>query len=120
MDVQLEDQNRINEYSKLNTRLSEYELEVKTLTEKKEDLDDVEMELELADEDEKFMYKVGDSLVYLPQTEVLERLQTEKEQVNTELDKYSALQSETSDRMEELKTKLYAKFGRENINLERD
>lgn len=52
IEVAWEDQQRISAFSKFNTRMSDIEAELKRLGEEKELYDDLEMELELADEDQ--------------------------------------------------------------------
>lgn len=52
VEVQWEDQKRINTFSKLNSKLEEYEEQLKGFKTEKEYLDDVSMEMELVDEDE--------------------------------------------------------------------
>lgn len=52
VEVQWEDQKRINTFSKLNSKLEEYEEQLKALKTEKEYYDDVSMEMELVDEDE--------------------------------------------------------------------
>lgn len=83
-------------------------------------VDDVSLELELVDEDEEVPYRIGDALVYLKQQEVMERLEKRKEDLEDRLKKREAQIEAEAERMDSLKTSLYAKFGRENINLERD
>jgi prefoldin subunit 4 len=113
-----EDQQRINEFSKLNGRLAVYDQTLKEQRAEKEFLDDVSMELELIDEDEKVQYKIGDAFVFLPQSEVMERLAEATGKLNSELDHTEELVSETEKQMDDLKRNLYAKFGNA-INLER-
>uniref|UniRef100_A0A060T987 Prefoldin subunit 4 n=1 Tax=Blastobotrys adeninivorans TaxID=409370 RepID=A0A060T987_BLAAD len=118
VEVQWEDQKRINTFSKLNSKLEEYEEQLKGFKTEKEYLDDVSMEMELVDEDEMVHYKIGDSFVQLPQSEVMERLEADVEKINKQVaDKESEVESITEE-LEQLKKQLYAKFGHA-INLER-
>jgi len=55
-EVTWEDQQRINTFSKLNTRMRNLEEKLEELKREKEALDDLAMELELADEDEPVLY----------------------------------------------------------------
>ena len=119
MDVQWEDQQKINEYSKLDNLLTYYELESESLNERKENLDYWEMELELTDEDDELMYKVGDCFVLLKQEEIMPRLESDKDKLSGQISSLETKQSDMSKRMEELKAYLYGKFGRDSINLER-
>ncbi|KAJ2220776.1 hypothetical protein IWW45_009030, partial [Coemansia sp. RSA 485] len=52
VEVNWEDQSRINQFSKLNTRMDRLEDEYKAQKTEKEYLDDLAMEIELLDEDE--------------------------------------------------------------------
>ena len=83
----------------------------------KEDLEEVSTELELADEDEKIPYKIGDTFISLPLPEVQELLAAStskiEESVSAVEDRLGAIREE----MESLKIDLYARFGK-SINLE--
>lgn len=120
MEVEWADQQKINEFSKLHGRLTSHEACEKKLKQQKEDLDDLEMEIELLDEDEKLLYAVGDAFVYLSHSEISERLQRDKDSLEEKIEYQVAEKDKASSRMDELKAALYAKFGRENINLERE
>ncbi|GAA5945006.1 hypothetical protein JCM1841_006305, partial [Sporobolomyces salmonicolor] len=50
--VTLADQQNINAFSRLNSRVDEIQDELEQLAKKKEDLEEVETEMELVDEDE--------------------------------------------------------------------
>ncbi|KAK9236381.1 Prefoldin subunit-domain-containing protein [Lipomyces kononenkoae] len=119
-DVQVswEDQQRINEFSKLNSRLSELE----ELHQKKQDenayLEDVGTEIELVDEDEFVQYKIGDSFYWLKQSEVVEKIEEQTESAMAELNDVEVKVQFIKDEMDELKRVLYKKFGN-SINLER-
>jgi prefoldin subunit 4 len=112
-----EDQQRINTFSKLVGRLQTYEERLKAQKQEKEYYDDVAMELELVDEDEMIQYKIGDTFVYLKQSEVMERLSADTENLEKELEGTQEKHDKTVSEMSDLKTLLYAKFG-SSINLE--
>ncbi|RDX47856.1 Prefoldin subunit 4 [Lentinus brumalis] len=116
-EVTWEDQQRINSFSKLNTRLSGIKEKIEALKAEKEALDDISMELELADEDEPVMYKVGEAFIHMPHSRATKRLEKDLSLLNDELDKYSSDAEECEKTMKELKVALYAKFGRA-INLD--
>lgn len=120
MEVEWTDQQKINEFSKLHGRLTSHESSEKQLKQRKEDLDDLEMEIELIDEDEKLLYAVGDSFVYLSHSEISEKLQEDKDSLEERIEALITEKEKVSSRLDELKAALYAKFGRENINLERE
>lgn len=120
MDVNWEDQKKINEYSKLSTRATTLESDIKKLRDQKDDYEELELELELADEEDEFPFHVGDSFMLLRKVEILERIEIESIDISVKIEELEAKQTLGSDRMEVLKNELYAKFGKENINLERD
>jgi prefoldin subunit 4 len=89
------------------------------LQQEKEYLDDLSMELELADEDEPVRYKIGDAFVHMPLDKALERISTDSEKVQADLDDLKSQMDGVQDQMTELKKHLYGKFGN-SINLEKD
>ncbi|CAL9733033.1 prefoldin subunit 4 [Monosporozyma unispora] len=118
IQVTLEDQKKINEFSKLILRKDSLEVELAKERQEKEYLDDVSLELELFDEEEKVQYKIGDVFVYLKQGKVLEQIEKDTEIIDSKIDNLEERQNEIDSKLKELKTQLYAKFG-DNINLER-
>ncbi|CAN6638612.1 prefoldin subunit 4 [Trichomonascus vanleenenianus] len=119
VDVVWADQQRINEFSKLNSRLDDYEDELKKFRDEKEYIEDVMMEMELVDEEESVQYKIGDAFVFLLQPEVIERLEQESAKVNKLVTDLETKVETVESRMTQLKKELYAKFGNA-INLERN
>lgn len=115
--VSWEDQSAINTFSKLVNRLSVREDTLKTRRQDKEYLEDLEAELELADEDESIPFKVGDAFVDLPLEEVQTRLESEKSTVSEQVDLLETEIDSIRGEMAELKVKLKSKFG-DSINLE--
>ncbi|KAI6711466.1 hypothetical protein B2J93_4346 [Marssonina coronariae] len=83
----------------------------------KEDLDDVSNELELADEDDKIPYKIGDSFISLPLPEVQDMLATSTGRIEEDVSALETKLGETQEEMAQLKIELYARFGK-SINLE--
>ncbi|KAI9212907.1 hypothetical protein DS838_002229 [Geotrichum bryndzae] len=118
-EVLWQDQERINTFSKLNTRLTRFREELEQQQKEHEYLTDVQMELELVDEDEKVQYRIGGSFVFLPQPEALERLEADTEAATLAIEKKEAEIEEITSQMGALKKELYAKFGNA-INLESD
>ncbi|KGT67778.1 prefoldin subunit 4, partial [Candida albicans 12C] len=59
-EVTYEDQLKINKFSTLISKKDEQTQQLSTLKTEKEYLDDLSIELELIDDDEKIQYKVGD------------------------------------------------------------
>jgi len=112
-----EDQQRINAFSQLNNRLRYIEGKLDELKQEKEALDDLFTELELADEEDIVLYKVGEAFLHLPHSRALKRLETDQESVTSQVSSLSQSAEECETKMKELKVALYAKFGRA-INLD--
>ncbi|KAE9370023.1 prefoldin subunit 4, partial [Stipitochalara longipes BDJ] len=125
IEVRREDQDKINKFSRLHQREIGLEEELKLkhvmlilpLQKEKEDLDDISSELELADEDDKIPYKIGDSFISLPLPEVQELLSTNTTKIEEEVSALEGKLAAVREDMSELKVELYARFGR-SINLE--
>ncbi|KAK9360179.1 Prefoldin subunit-domain-containing protein [Lipomyces starkeyi] len=119
-DVQVswEDQQRINDFSKLNSRLSELEDQYRQKQDENEYLEDVGTEIELVDEAEVVQYKIGSTFYWLKQSEVVERLENQTDIAAAELNDLEDKVRSIKDEMDELKRVLYKKFGNA-INLER-
>ncbi|KAF8513101.1 Prefoldin subunit 4 [Hysterangium stoloniferum] len=116
-EVTWEDQQRINTFSKLNSRARDLEEQLTQLKEEKEALDDLSMELELADEDKHILYRIGEAFVHIPLTKAQVMLTRDQASLNLEMDKVQAKADECEKTMKELKVSLYAKFGKA-INLD--
>merc|ERR1712080_710775 len=93
-EVRKEDQDRINRFSRLHSKEKLLEDDLKTKQKDKEDLEEISSELELADEDEKVPYKIGDSFYSLPLPEVQERLSASVDKINDEV---TALEEKLSE-----------------------
>ncbi|KAI9481822.1 hypothetical protein LPJ79_003747 [Coemansia sp. RSA 1821] len=119
VEVTWEDQQQINQFSKLNSRVEHLEDEYKKQKEEKEYLDDLAMELELADEDEPVFYKIGDAFVQLSLEKAQERLEHDKGSIDEHVDKLDSQIASIQSEMDDLKKKLYGKFGKA-INLEKN
>ncbi|KAI9705694.1 MAG: hypothetical protein M1820_005104 [Bogoriella megaspora] len=135
VEVRREDQDKINRFSRLHQR------EINLVTElrakevlhnpllrilpfvlpiqqkQKEDLEEVSTEIELADEDTKIPYKIGDSFIALPPSEIQDLLESSTEKIDGTVSELEDKLSILRDEMEELKVGLYARFGK-SINLE--
>lgn len=116
--VTFEDQQKINEFSKLIMRKDAIEQELNIQRQEKEYFDDVSLELELIDEDEPIKYKVGVIFLHLKQKEVVEQLERDLESTQARIDELESEEEGLDSQLKELKSILYAKFG-DNINLER-
>lgn len=74
-------------------------------------------ELELADDDEKVPYKIGDSFLSLPASEIQELLSESTLKIDEDVGLLEKQLDDLRGEMEKLKVALYARFGR-SINLE--
>ncbi|KAI8048295.1 Prefoldin beta-like protein [Syncephalis plumigaleata] len=111
VEVAWADQQHINEFSRLNLKVSDWEDQ---LADKKKEKD----ELELADEDELVSYRIGDAFVELPLDQVQERLNKEQDTLSEQINHIDEQMATAHTRMTELKALLYGKFGKA-INLDK-
>ncbi|KZT62012.1 Prefoldin, subunit 4 [Calocera cornea HHB12733] len=116
-EVTWEDQQRINTFSKYNQRVQDTEDLLEKKKTEKEYLDDVAMELELADEDEPVLYKIGETIVHIKLSQAQRLLEKEQKSIDEEISSLQSRIDECENGMKELKVVLYAKFGNA-INLE--
>ncbi|KAK9768881.1 hypothetical protein K7432_000112 [Basidiobolus ranarum] len=119
VEVNYEDQQNINAFSRLNARLNDMEDTYDTKKTELEYLEDLESELELADEEDPVMYRVGDAYISLSLEMAQERLTKEQEALKAEVEDLKTEMDDISEKMDKLKVVLYAKFGK-SINLEKD
>ncbi|KAJ2364853.1 hypothetical protein IW150_006372, partial [Coemansia sp. RSA 2607] len=108
VEVNWEDQERINQFSRLNTRLDRLEDDYKAQKTEKEYLDDLAMEIELLDEDKPVPYKIGDAFVMLSLESAQERVEKEKESIDARVEELDRKIQEVSAQMDKLKETLYA------------
>lgn len=120
MEVQWADQQKINEFSKLNSRLVLLEDKEKKLRENKDDLEDLAVDVELVDDDDMLLYHIGEIFAFMRKVDIVERVDKDVEDLGRQIEDAEAEKSAAAARMTELKEALYAKFGRDNINLERE
>merc|ERR1712137_302638 len=116
VDVNKEDQDRINRFSCKTIEMHELEVE---MTKKKEEIESLEDAVSALyeSEDETAPMMVGESVVHFPRMDVIEKIESLTEKAEGEL-------SEFKDRVEKIKTELaelqvilYSKF-KNSINLE--
>ncbi|KIM45537.1 hypothetical protein M413DRAFT_24720 [Hebeloma cylindrosporum] len=110
-EVTWEDQQRINSFSKLNNRIRIIEEKLQDLKREKEALDDLSTELELADEDELVLYKVGEAFIHMKQPRAVKRLEKDQASVDARVSVLAVQADECETQMKELKVLLYSKFG---------
>ncbi|KAH7146406.1 Prefoldin subunit-domain-containing protein [Dactylonectria macrodidyma] len=117
VEVRREDQDKINRFSRLHQRELVLEEELNAKTKEKEELDDLSTELELADEDEKVQYKIGDAFFHIPLEQAQELLEEATEKLEEESTGLEEKLGTIREEMTQLKVELYARFGKQ-INLE--
>ncbi|KKY34239.1 putative prefoldin subunit 4 [Diaporthe ampelina] len=117
VEVRREDQDKINKFSRLHQRELKYEEELKNKTKEKEELDDITMELELADEDDKIPYKIGDSFFHVTVSQAQGMLEASTTRIEEDVSQLEDKLSTAREEMTQLKVELYARFGK-SINLE--
>lgn len=118
VEVLWEDQQKINKFSSLiykkdalNERLEKFKTE-------KEYIDDLALEIELLDEDEKIQFRIGDAFVFLKVDAAVEAINKQNESLDGLIEKLSDEIDEIEEQLAQYKKDLYAKFGN-NIQLER-
>ncbi|KAG0368553.1 hypothetical protein BGX24_002775 [Mortierella sp. AD032] len=119
IQVSWQDQENINTFSKYNAKLQDLEEAYESKKTEKEYLDDLAMELELADEDEPVRYRIGEAFVSLSLEAAQERISKSQDELDQEIEGLKTQMDEAVEKMEELKKVLYARFGNA-INLEKD
>ncbi|KAM6501859.1 Prefoldin subunit domain containing protein [Amanita muscaria] len=116
-EVTWEDQQRINKFSRLNARVRTLEGKLEELKQEKEALDDLATELELADEGEPILYKIGETFVHMPISRAQTRLEKDQQDVESRLSSIVEAVEDCETQMKQLKVLLYGKFGKA-INLD--
>ncbi|CAG86750.2 DEHA2D03366p [Debaryomyces hansenii CBS767] len=117
-EVSWDDQQKINKFSTLINKKDENLEVLKKLKEEKEYLDDLSLEIELLDEDEKIQYKVGEVFIFMKVNKVIEKIEVDNEVLTEKISNIESSVDEIDDSLESYKKQLYARFGN-NINLER-
>ncbi|KAL6914444.1 hypothetical protein ACHAPO_005725 [Fusarium lateritium] len=117
VEVRREDQDKINRFSRLHQRELVLGEELSAKNKEKEELDDLSTELELADEDEKIQYKIGDAFFHVSVEQAQEMLEKATETLEEESASLEEKLSSIREEMTKLKVDLYARFGKQ-INLE--
>eukprot|EP01086_Lenisia_limosa_P002852 TRINITY_DN16921_c0_g1_i1.p1 TRINITY_DN16921_c0_g1~~TRINITY_DN16921_c0_g1_i1.p1 ORF type:complete len:149 (+),score=40.27 TRINITY_DN16921_c0_g1_i1:58-447(+) len=119
VDVTYEDQVKINRFSILNLQRRETSSSLSAVKARVENLDDAEAELMLQDEVEVIKYRIGNSYFNLSPEDAEEMLTKEIEEAAEEKSTLTETYEKIMSEMGQLKTELYAKFGKQ-INLEDD
>ncbi|EFX05222.1 copper amine oxidase [Grosmannia clavigera kw1407] len=117
VEVRREDQEKINRFSRLHQRELNLEEELKAKNKEKEELDDITMELELIDEDDKVPYKIGDAFFQVRANQAQEMVGIAAAKMEESMGELEDSLGSIREEMTRLKVDLYARFGR-SINLE--
>ncbi|PNY24158.1 Prefoldin subunit 4 [Tolypocladium capitatum] len=117
VEVRREDQDKINKFSRLHQRELALAEELKLKNKEKEELDDLATELELADEDEKIQYKIGDAFFHISLEQAQQMLEAATSKIDDETSELEDQMESVREQMTQLKVDLYARFGKQ-INLE--
>ena len=118
--ISLEDQQKINKFARLNSRLEDLKDELKAKHGEIQTLEDASTDLMmLEDDDEKVPYQVGEVFVYLTQDEAQQKIEASKDNLGDAVKSVDSKAQAIRDEMSGLKSQLYAKFG-SAINLEAD
>ncbi|KAG6012343.1 hypothetical protein E4U54_007591 [Claviceps lovelessii] len=117
VEVRREDQDKINKFSRLHQRELAIEEQLQAKNKEKEELDDLSTELELADEDDKIQYRIGDAFFHIPLEQAQEMLEAATTRIDNETSALEDRISMVREEMQQLKVELYARFGKQ-INLE--
>lgn len=114
------DQEKINRFGNLNSQCIALHMELESLEKTKESFsnanDDLE-EAQLMETFDKVPYKVGNAFIVLPIDTAIEELSNDNEKIETKIQSIKSQIAEREDEMATLRTALYSKFGRDNINL---
>ncbi|KAL1524475.1 hypothetical protein AB1Y20_019369 [Prymnesium parvum] len=117
VEVRWEDQQKINTFGRLNTRMHDLEDEIKEKLSTSELLEDAANEIILADDDEPIRYVFGECYFEVSKDRADELLEGQKAAVDKEIDVLKKELDGINDTLASLKKQLYARFGN-NINLE--
>ena len=117
VEVTWEDQQRINRFSRLNSLLADVEEDLRRQRTEKDELDDLVLELELVDEDERVLcvaansYRVGETYVTLRHADAVAQLECDTARATSKVDALQSTADACESEMADLKRVLYARFG---------
>merc|ERR1719217_424809 len=107
VEVRLEDQQRINQFGRLNGRLHDLEDDLKAKQSKHELLDDAANELILADDDEPVRFAFGECYYEVTKDQADELLEAQKEKIEKEVEGLKEELGTIKDTLSDLKSALY-------------
>lgn len=120
MNVTKEDQEKINQFARLNARLEYVKDDISSKNNELKNFEDALGEAEikvLEDEGDKLHLQVGDIMVNLKPESTQKWLEDKMELLKTSLVELEKKKKSIVEEMNQLKSHLYARFGR-NIHLE--
>ena len=125
INVTFEDQQKINRFARLNARMEEIKEELKQKKLVMQNMDDALNEIQVAeleaeDDEEGIRLMEGEVFVQFGLGDASTWIEDKKKGVEEETGSLSQSIETIKEEMNQLKTALYAKFGRDNINLEAD
>lgn len=115
-DVRLEDQEKINLFSRFNIESKELQGKIDRVKRSLEDLEDAGNEILLMD-DERVPFVIGECFVRIPQEEAETRIDELSEVATKELEELQSRRAVVEAEMKGLKKSLYDRFGN-SIHLE--
>lgn len=118
-EVTREDQEMINKFGLLHSRLKEYEAEYDRLKKELDTIHDAQGDVMMAPEEPGALkISVGESYFDADLDTVIEKLEEEEGTVQAQMDDMDKKICDIKASLEELKATLYGKFGRSAINLD--
>lgn len=119
--VTYEDQKKINLFACKNARYCDMKEEIEAKTKELQNMEDASDDLMLLDEDEVGLvpYLIGDVFINHSMEDTQKLIEKEKERIRKDIESMESTASKIKTVMDDLKVKLYAKFG-DQINLEVD
>ena len=118
VEVRAEDQQRINEFGNLNSQCTALKMDLEALEKKKRDYEDSHEEVELLDGmEDTTLYQMGTTFIEIPLDTAMERIDEDLQDIQKDIESVKGKIAEKEARMAELRSVLYGRFGRDQINL---
>lgn len=116
-EVRREDQDRINQFARLNARLDEIRTERATIQHELEGLDDASTELMMLDDADQVWLLTGEAFGATTQDEAVQHCESQVETLQSKVDQLAKEEEAILAEQADLKKMLYGRFGK-SINLE--
>lgn len=111
---------KINQFANLVAKVDDLKEDLKIRKNEMTNIDEAIEELELADDDEKIQFLIGEVFICNNLEKTQDLLKDTKNKKTEEIKGLESKVSEIQELMASLKKELYGKFGQKNINLEND